>query len=380
MKRALIRSLILVMAIGVLSMPAFAATEKKAADKATEPADASAPQVIAPPESASDLPMSEEPADKNTPPDEQAPPPEPKSEAAPVDENPPAKEEAAPADDNSQDAEAEQAPTHADSADTASTTNPAAEPVPVANPGPASPSVEPAKPAVEAPKVAPKSKAKAEPKTASLPVQAVEPKKENLAPPTVMMSSAPAEDVDVSSGVTIEKVSVDDAGNRLLVLIQTSKPVECFVFERHDPPSLYIQFIGTTVFAGGEPIQVVGIDPLAEVRYGYSSFHDASAANRDMTKKYPLEYLELKLNRSVFYHVQQEGWVVVVGLDKTTAKVEIPDLDFRFEKAKYEGAANLPLNPRDYDFVSVAQANSRLLSVARDEADLAKFRVWESRR
>ena len=189
------------------------------------------------------------------------------------------------------------------------------------------------------------------------------------------------EDVELSSdAVTIEKVSVDDAGNRLLVLIQTSKPVECFVFERRDPPSLFVQFIGSSVYAGGEPIQVVGIDPLSEIRYGYNSFHDASEANRDMTKKYPLEYLELKLNRSVFYHVQQEGWVMVVGLDRTTTKVEIPDLDFRFEKAKYEGAANLPPNPRDYDFVSVAQANSKLLSVARDEADLSKYRVWEARR
>jgi len=189
------------------------------------------------------------------------------------------------------------------------------------------------------------------------------------------------EDVSLSTdAITIEKVSVDDAGNRLLVLIQTSKPVECFVFERRDPPSLFVQFIGSSVYAGGEPIQVVGIDPLSEIRYGYNSFHDASEANRDMTKKYPLEYLELKLNRSVFYHVQQEGWVMVIGLDRTTTKVEIPDLDFRFDKAKYEGAANLPPNPRDTDFVSVAQANSRLLSVARDEADLSKYRVWEARR
>ena len=28
----------------------------------------------------------------------------------------------------------------------------------------------------------------------------------------------------------------------------------------------------------------------------------------------------------------------------------------------------------------MSQANSRLLTVARDEAELAKFRVWESRR
>ena len=29
---------------------------------------------------------------------------------------------------------------------------------------------------------------------------------------------------------------------------------------------------------------------------------------------------------------------------------------------------------------AAAQANSKLLSVARDEADLAKYRVWEARR
>lgn len=180
--------------------------------------------------------------------------------------------------------------------------------------------------------------------------------------------------------IVLERVSIDDAGTRLLVLIQTSKPVECFVFERRDPPSLYVQFIGATVHASGEPIQVVGSDPLSEIRFGYSNFHDAGSAARDNTKKYPLEYLELRLNRSVFYHVQQEGWVVVVGLDRTTSKVDIPELNFRFEKGKYEGAANLPANPRVDDFVNIAQSNSKLLSVSRDEADLAKFRVWEARR
>ncbi len=178
----------------------------------------------------------------------------------------------------------------------------------------------------------------------------------------------------------LEKVSVDDAGNRLLVLIQTSKPVQAFVFERRDPPSLFVQFVGTSVVASGEPIQVVGADPLSEIRYGYSSFNDATSANRDRTKKFPLEYLELKLNRSVFYHVQQEGWVIVVGLDRTTTKVDVPDLDFRFQKAKYEGAANLPPNPRVDHFVEIAQANSQLLTVSRGEAELAKFRVWESQR
>lgn len=180
--------------------------------------------------------------------------------------------------------------------------------------------------------------------------------------------------------VFLEKVSVDDAGNRLLVLIQTSRPTECFVFERRDPPSLYVQFVGTNVFAGGDPIQVVGADPLSEIRYGYASFHDATSANKNPNAKFPLEYLELKLNRSVFYHVQQEGWVLVIGLDRTTTKVDVPDLDFRFEKAKYEGAANLPPNPRTDDFVTVAQSNSRLLAVSREEAELAKSRVWEAGR
>ncbi len=193
-------------------------------------------------------------------------------------------------------------------------------------------------------------------------------------PPMVVSSAAAA------GAAVLEKVSIDDAGNRLLVLIQTSKPVQAFVFERRDPPSLFVQFTDTAVFASGDPIQVVGSDPLAEIRYGYASFTDATVANRDRDQKLPLEYLELKLSRSVFYHVQQEGWVLVVGLDRTTTKVDVPDLDFRFDKAKYEGAANLPPNPRAEDFVAVSQANSQLLTVSRGEADLSKFRVWEARR
>jgi outer membrane protein TolC len=185
----------------------------------------------------------------------------------------------------------------------------------------------------------------------------------------------------VSSGAAVlEKVSVDDSGNNLLVLMQMSKPVESFVFERRDPPSLFVQFVGTAVYASGGPIQVVGIDPLSEIRYGYTNFQDAASANRDPNQKFQLEYLELRLNRSVFYHVQQEGWVSVVGLDRTTTKVDIPELDFRFDKAQYEGAANLPANPRMEDFVVTAQANSKLLSVARDEAELSKNRVFEARR
>jgi outer membrane protein len=183
-----------------------------------------------------------------------------------------------------------------------------------------------------------------------------------------------------SDSVTLDKVSIDDSGNKLLVLIQMSRPVESFVFERRNPPSLFVQFIGTTVFASGGPIQVVGTDPLSEIRYGYANFQDAASANHDPDKKFPLEYLELKLNRSVFYHVQQEGWVTVVGLDRSTTKVDVPELDFRFDKAQYEGAANLPPNPRMEDFVVTAQANSKLLSVSREEADLAKNRVAESQR
>ncbi|MFN0118089.1 MAG: TolC family protein, partial [Elusimicrobiota bacterium] len=141
------------------------------------------------------------------------------------------------------------------------------------------------------------------------------------------------------------------------------------------------QFTGTTsVLASGDPIQVVGLDPLTEIRYGYSSFQDASSANKDINKSFPLEYLELKLKRPVFYTVQQEGWLVVVGLDKTQTKVDVPELDFRFDAAKYQGAANIPANPRLNDFVAVAQANSRLLVVSREEVDLAKFRVFESKR
>lgn len=180
--------------------------------------------------------------------------------------------------------------------------------------------------------------------------------------------------------IVVEKVTVDDAGTRLLVLVQTSKPVQCFVFERKDPPTLYIQFLTTGVYASGAPIQVVGIDPLTEIRYGYSNFKDMAVTKEDQDHPSPIDYLELKLTRSVFYHIQQQGWVVVVGLDRTTAKVEIPDLNFRFEPAKYEGAASLPDNPKDIDFIAVAQANSRLLTVAREEAELAKSRVWEAGR
>lgn len=188
-------------------------------------------------------------------------------------------------------------------------------------------------------------------------------------------------DVEASTHeIVIEKISIDDAGNRLLILVQTSKDVNCFVFERRDPPSLFIQFMSSNVYASGDPIQVVGIDPLSEIRYGYASFHDATSANREKDKKYLIDYLELRLNRPVFYHVQQQGWVLVVGLDRTTTKVDVPEMDFRFESATYEGAAHLPENPRLNHFVEVALANSRLLAVARDEADLAKARVWEARR
>lgn len=211
---------------------------------------------------------------------------------------------------------------------------------------------------------------------AELPVEAVV----SISTPTLQSIQVATRTVSKDGPPLLEKISIDDAGNRLLVLIQTSRPVQSFVFERRDPPSLFVQFIGSAVYASGEPIQVVGTDPLVEIRYGYSSFHDATSANRNKDEKFPLDYLELKLNRSVFYHVQQEGWVVVVGLDRSTTKVDVPDLDFRFEKAQYEGAANIPINPRMDDFVATAQANSQLLTVARGEADLAKFRVWESRR
>lgn len=181
--------------------------------------------------------------------------------------------------------------------------------------------------------------------------------------------------------IVIEKVTVDDAGNRLLVLVQTSKPVQAFVFERKDPPALFVQFLSSNVYATQSPIQVVGTDPLLEIRYGYKDFKAATTAtNEEENASAPLDYVELRLSRSVFYHVQQEGWVVVVGLDRTTAKVEVPDIDFRFEPAKYEGASNLPDSPKDDDFVQVALANSRLLTVAREEADLSKFRVAEASR
>lgn len=187
--------------------------------------------------------------------------------------------------------------------------------------------------------------------------------------------------VDSSTEVAIiEKVTVDDTGNRLLVLIQASKPIECFVFERRDPPSLFVQFMSTGVYASGEPVQVVGIDPLTEIRYGYANFQDIASSGGDTSRQIPIEYLQFRLTRPVFYHVQQEGWVFVLGLDRTTTRVEIPELDFRFEPAQYQGAANLPQNPRLNNFVEVAQANSRLLAVARDEVDLAKFRVVEARR
>jgi hypothetical protein len=53
--------------------------------------------------------------------------------------------------------------------------------------------------------------------------------------------------------------------------------------------------VDTAVYASGDPIQVVGTDPLSEIRYGYASFHDATSANRNRNDKFPLEYLELKL-------------------------------------------------------------------------------------
>lgn len=178
----------------------------------------------------------------------------------------------------------------------------------------------------------------------------------------------------------VEKVSIDDSGTQLLVLIHTSKPVQCFLFERQDPPSLFVQFLSTPVFAAGTPIQVVGIDPLSEIRYGFSSFNDATSGARDPKKQFQIDYIELKLTRPIFHSVQQQGWVVVVRLDRTTTKVDIPELDFRFDVAKYEGANSLPPDPRVNDFVAVSQANSRLLSVAREEVTLAKSRVLEAQR
>ncbi|MFN0118325.1 MAG: hypothetical protein ACKVQC_08575, partial [Elusimicrobiota bacterium] len=71
--------------------------------------------------------------------------------------------------------------------------------------------------------------------------------------PPLISTSSPSVDqllenygLSESSQPVLEKVSIDDSGNRLLILIQVSKPVECFVFERRDPPSLFIQFTGTT--------------------------------------------------------------------------------------------------------------------------------------
>ena len=183
-----------------------------------------------------------------------------------------------------------------------------------------------------------------------------------------------------TGAILIEKVTVDEVGGRLLVLVQTSKPMESFIFERNDPPSLFIQFLSSPVVTSAPPIQVVGLDPLSEIRYGYANFYDATRADRMAGTKYPVDYIELRMNRPVFYHVQQEGWVLVVGLDRTTTKVEIPEINFRFDTAKYKGAANLPDNPKKNDFVEIALANSRLLAVARDEADLSKFRVKEAQR
>src|SRR5262249_25613586 len=123
----------------------------------------------------------------------------------------------------------------------------------------------------------------------------------------------PTYEVGISTEkIVLEKVTVDDSGNRLLVLVQTSKPVQCFVFERKDPPSLYIQFLTTGVYASGAPIQIVGIDPLTEIRYGYSNFKDMNVTKEDQEHPALIDYLELRLSRSVFYHIQQQGWVVVV--------------------------------------------------------------------
>ncbi|MCB4757086.1 MAG: TolC family protein [Elusimicrobia bacterium] len=199
--------------------------------------------------------------------------------------------------------------------------------------------------------------------------------------PSIRNQVTPAVSLSTGTGDRIlEKVSVDDTGTRLMILMHFSKQVDCFLFERHDPPSIFVQFLSTPVFTAGPPIQVVGIDPLSEVRYGYASFQDAAVADKSKQERFPVDYLELRLTRPVFYSIQQEGWVVVIGLDRTAAKVEVPELDFRFNAAKYEGAAHLPPNPRANDFVAIAQANSRLLSIARYEAELAKKRVFEARR
>jgi outer membrane protein TolC len=369
------RSWLLVVFAGVMALalaaPADAARRKKVKKTeapAAQPADAAAPA----PATSADAPAAA-PADSAPAPSTDSAPADPA--AAPASEPAPTEDAAAPS--AAPAANSAPAPAVAPAPDNASAPAPATPPASDNATAPAQ-----AVPADNAAAPAPAA-AQSAPAPASNSAEGSKAVEQGQA--VMTNTAAPADDGSGGipgnpDAVTIEKVSVDDAGNRLLVLIQTSKPVECFVFERRDPPSLYIQFVGTQVYSGGDPIQVVGIDPLAEVRYGYASFNDASEANKDASKKYPLEYLELKMNRPVFYTVQQEGWVVVVGLDRTTSKVEIPDLNFRFDKAKYEGASNLPPNPRDTDFVAVSQGNSRLLAVSRDEAELAKFRVFEARR
>jgi hypothetical protein len=190
---------------------------------------------------------------------------------------------------------------------------PAVEPVPPASdpaaeaaaplPGTQSPVVEPAgAPAAEPAIISVATEPVKAPEVAAPPVVAPVPAPAAVAPAAPAVDPDTGEDVvpvappmissetianlmrskvNLSTDVAIlEKVSVDDAGTRLLVLIQTSRPVESFVFERRDPPSLFIQFLSTGVLASGDPIQVVGNDPLAEIRYGYSKFQDATSDAR----------------------------------------------------------------------------------------------------
>jgi hypothetical protein len=84
-----------------------------------------------------------------------------------------------------------------------------------------------------APAVAPSTVTAPAPAVVPSTVTAPDPDDKPAAPPTVLLSTTAMSAFDTvkSSGdAVLEKVTIDDAGNRLLVLIQTSNAVmECFI-------------------------------------------------------------------------------------------------------------------------------------------------------
>jgi len=112
-------------------------------------------------------------------------------------------------------------------------------------------------------------------------------------------AAAPTLQISPTTGtVVLEKVTIDDSGSRLLVLLQTSKPWNALFLSGaiRRLCSFNFKFAsdrGRLAHSGG------GIDPLTEIRYGYSSFPGTTAGMEEQ-KLNGIDYVELRLRRPVF--------------------------------------------------------------------------------